>query len=184
MNSAVSALAVSGSNIYLGGAFTTVGGTNTRNRAAAVSTGGTLQSWDPNMNGTVNALAVSDSNIYVGGAFTTAGGTTRNYAAAIAADGTLQNWNPNKWTIELVDSFVNALAVSDSNIYLGGTFTTVGGTTRNRAAAVGTDGTLSSTWGTGMPSPTLDTSASTISRGAVVKGDAVTPAGTPSTRSV
>ncbi|MEI6664278.1 MAG: delta-60 repeat domain-containing protein, partial [Actinomycetes bacterium] len=151
LNNAVYALAVSGTTVYLGGNFSTVGGT-TRNFAAAVSisdtgngSGGSCitayaascrTSWNPNMNSTVYALAVSGSNVYLGGYFTTAGGTTRNRAAAIATDGTLQDWNPN------MNSDVNALAVSGSNVYLGGYFTTAGGTTRNRAAAIATDGTL------------------------------------------
>jgi len=151
LNLTVWALAVSGSNVYLGGQFTTVGGT-TRNRAAAVGTDGTLQSWNPSMSsGQVNAVAVSDSNVYLGGSFRTVGGTTRNYAAAVSTSATgngsngsclsayaiacLQSWDPN------MGSNVNAVAVSDSVVYLGGQFRTVGGTTRNRAAAVSTSAT-------------------------------------------
>ncbi len=136
-NSAVIAIAVSGSNVYLGGDFSTVGGI-ARNYAAAVGTDGALTSWNPNLNNFVTAIAVSGSTVYLGGWFTTVGGTTRNYAAAVGTDGALSTWNPN------LGGGVNAIAVSGSNVYLGGGFTTVGGIARNRAAAVGTDGTLTS----------------------------------------
>ncbi len=157
LNSGVLAIAVSGSNVYLGGNFTTVGGT-TRNRAAAVRTGsrtapeeGTcldnyntadcLTAWNPDPNGAVRAIGVSGSNVYLGGDFSWVGGTARNYAAAVGTNGTLDPaWNPNP------DSDVSAIGVSGSNVYLGGNFTTVGGITRNHAAAVTAAGagTLSS----------------------------------------
>jgi hypothetical protein len=55
---------------------------------------------------------------------------TRNRAAAVWTDGTLAAWNPN------VNSTVNALAVSGSTVYLGGSFTTVGGNPQGNFATV------------------------------------------------
>ncbi len=137
LNNVVRAIAVSGSTVYLGGWFTTVGGI-ARNYAAAVGTDGTLTSWNPDLNGPVLAIGVSGSNVYLGGYFTTVGGITRRNAAAVTTNGTITSWNPN------LNDPVTAIEVSGSNVYLGGNFTTVGGIARNYAAAVGTDGTLSS----------------------------------------
>ncbi len=138
LNDGVTALALSGSTVYLGGFFSTVGGI-ARNYAAAVGTDGTLTAWNPNLNSFVRAIGVSGSTVYLGGAFTTVGGIARNRAAAVGTDGTLSTtWNPS------LNSGVRAIGVSGSNVYLGGYFTTVGGIARNFAAAVGTDGTLSS----------------------------------------
>jgi hypothetical protein len=137
-NGTVHALAVSGSTVYAGGVFTSIGGT-TRNRLAAIHANGTLLlAWNPNADGTVNALAVSGTNIYAGGSFTTIGGQTRNKLAAIDTDGSLQPWDPN------ADGTVRALAVSGSTVYVGGEFTSTGGAPRNRLAAIDTDGSLQS----------------------------------------
>ena len=134
-NRIVNALAISGSTVYAGGAFTTIGGTS-RNYLAAIATDGTLSTWNPNANGTVNALAISGSTVYAGGGFILVGGVTRNYLAAIGTDGTLSTWNPN------ANGTVKALAISGSTVYAGGGFSLVGGVTRNDLAAIGTDGTL------------------------------------------
>ncbi|MBI3074147.1 MAG: delta-60 repeat domain-containing protein [Deltaproteobacteria bacterium] len=82
-NSIVNALAVSGSTVYAGGAFTTLDGGTPRNRLAAIGTDGTVQSWDPNANSIVNALAVSGTTVYAGGSFTTLGGQQYPYFAPI-----------------------------------------------------------------------------------------------------
>jgi hypothetical protein len=136
-NGVVRALAVSGSTVYAGGSFTTIGGA-TRNRLAAIGTNGSLQTWNPNASGAVRALAVTGSTVYAGGFFTSIGGQTRNHLAAIDSNGSLQSWNPN------ADNVVLALAVSGSTVYAGGQFTSIGGTARNRLAAIGTDGSLQS----------------------------------------
>ena len=139
-SSSVNSLAISGSTVYIGGDFTSIGVT-ARNGLAAVGTDGTLLSWDPNAirapsaNSNVNALAINGSSIYAGGNFSV-GGTARNRLAAIDANGTLLSWDPN------ANSDVYALAISGSRVYIGGDFTSIGGTTRNRLAAISTGGTL------------------------------------------
>ena len=66
-NSTVIALAVSGSTVYAGGTFSTIGG-QSRGRIAALDAGsGLATAWDPEANGYVMALAVSGSTVYVGG---------------------------------------------------------------------------------------------------------------------
>ncbi|MCB0765562.1 MAG: delta-60 repeat domain-containing protein, partial [Flavobacteriales bacterium] len=70
---------------YIGGAFTSVGGT-TRNRLARINADGTLNAWNPNSNNTVYSLAFSGGNVYAGGVFTSVGGQTRRLIAAL--DGT------------------------------------------------------------------------------------------------
>jgi hypothetical protein len=134
-SSDVYALAVSGSTVYAGGIFTSIGG-QTRNYLAAIGSDGSVQSWNPNANNLVIALAASGSTIYTGGDFNDIGGTGRNRLAAIGTDGSLQSWNPN------ASGSVLALAVSGSTVYAGGAFTMIGGQTRNRLAAIGTDGSL------------------------------------------
>ena len=170
----VNALALSpdGKRLFVGGAFTTVGGTS-RNRLAAVdTTTGTVDpNWNPNAGGTVNTLAVSGGKVYAGGAFTSIGGATRNRLAAVdATTGTVDpNWNPN------AGGTVNTLAVSGGKVYAGGTFTTVGGTSRNRLAAVdATSGAVDSSWNPNAGG-TINTLA--VSGGKVYAGGAFTTVG-------
>src|SRR5205085_3310617 len=80
---AVYAIDTSGSNVYLGGAFSTVGGA-THKKIVEVnnSTGAVVSGFKvPSPNAAVRGLYVSGSNLYVGGAFTKMGGATKSYAA-------------------------------------------------------------------------------------------------------
>ena len=129
-------LALSGSTLYVAGAFTVMNGGVTRNRLAAVNAStGVLTSWDPNIGGSVYTMILSGSSIYIGGAFTTVNGsTTRNRLAEISiSSGTTTSWNPN------IASTVYDMVLSGTTMYIGGAFTTVNGsTTRNRLAALDT----------------------------------------------
>ncbi|MFI6825614.1 fibronectin type III domain-containing protein [Kribbella sp. NPDC050241] len=72
----VKALAISGSTVYIGGAFGRVDG-QTRNRLAAVRLlYGDLTAWNPNANKDVYAIDVSDNGtrVFVGGPFSTING--------------------------------------------------------------------------------------------------------------
>ena len=115
----VNAIAVSGSNVYAGGNFTT-SGSNSVNRIAMWN-GSTWVSMDGGVSGTVYAITVSGSNIYVGGSFATAG-TSATSVGSIAV------WNGTSWgalgsgTI----SAVYSIAVAGGNVYAGGNFVTIG----------------------------------------------------------
>lgn len=145
----VYALAVShdSNTVYAGGSFTTIGG-QTRNRIAALSAAtGLATAWNPNSNNTVQSIAVNldASIIYAGGTFTTIGGQTRNRIAALSGSGTglATTWNPNS------NSTLNAVVLSadQATVYAGGSFTTIGGQTRNRIAALSTAGAgLATAW--------------------------------------
>jgi hypothetical protein len=132
--SQVSKLAVSGSVVYVGGFFNTVGGQTRHNIAAIDTTSGNATPWDPNANGAVRALAVDGSTVYVGGNFSgtsSIGGADRNFIAALNdTNGNATSWDPN------ASSFVRALAVDGSTVYAGGGFTSIGGQSRNRIAAL------------------------------------------------
>ena len=129
------ALAVSGSNLYVGGVFTKAGGIAATNIAKwngsswiALGTGVSYELFDYSG---VYALGVSGSNLYVGGGFTRAGGIA---AANIA------KWNGSSWSaLGLgIDGpafpAVYALAVSGSDLYAGGDFTAAGSVTANSIA--------------------------------------------------
>jgi hypothetical protein len=57
---------VSGSTVYVGGGFTTVGGAG-RNNIAALDSTGTATAWNPNANSSVRDVEVSGSTVYVAG---------------------------------------------------------------------------------------------------------------------
>jgi hypothetical protein len=117
MNSRVSALAVSGTNLYAGGWFTNAGGISAN--YIAQWDGSSWSALGSGMNNTVLALAVSGATLYAGGWFTTAGGVPANYIAKCEA---------SAWSAlgSGMNYAVYALAMSGTNLYAGGAFTTAG----------------------------------------------------------
>ncbi len=137
----VHALAVSGSDLYAGGNFTTAGGGPATN--IAKWDGSSWSALGSGMDYEVSALAVSGGDLYAGGYFTTAGGSAANSIA---------KWNGSSWTAlgSGIDNVVHALAVSGSNVYAGGLFWTAGGSAANNIAKW--NGSSWSALGSGMNS--------------------------------
>jgi hypothetical protein len=138
-NGPVGALQRSGPSMFVGGDFTTLGGASRSRLGAFSMQSGGLTNWvAPALNGRVTALTNQGSSVYAGGYFTLAGTTTRKYAAAFNTDtGTLTAWNPNLYAPwgTYYDP-VSALEATATSIYLGGSFSTVGGVSRPDLAAV------------------------------------------------
>jgi hypothetical protein len=118
LNNTVYAIAVSGTNVYVGGAFTTAGGLSA-SRIARWN-GSTWSALGSGVDSTVRAIMVSGSDLYVAGAFTNAGPALVNRIA---------KWNSSGWSAlgSGVDGTVRTIAVSGSDVYVGGYFTTAGG---------------------------------------------------------
>ena len=159
INGLVSAFAVVGDTVYVGGQFNsvvTLNGNlrvnNPRTRLAAIKpTTAELQAWNPACVGGsegVKAIAVSGGTIYVGGDFTQCGGKPRNGIASLKdSDGTANNWNPNP-QFSGGTATVNALEVVGGVVYAGGDFTSIGARSRTRLAALqsGSFGQADANW--------------------------------------
>ena len=79
VNGEVRAIAISGTNVYVGGAFTTAGG-NTARRIARWN-GTTWSALGNGFTDSVNALAISGTNVYASGWFESSGALDVNQIA-------------------------------------------------------------------------------------------------------
>jgi PKD repeat protein len=150
INGVAWAQVVVGNTVYVAGKFTTArpagaaAGTQetVRNNMLAydIRTGALITSFAPNLNAQALALAASPdgSRVYVAGDFTTANGQTRRRVAAYStATGQLiTDFAPS------VSGQVRALAATNDTVYLGGSISAVGTTSRTSLAAVSAKGAL------------------------------------------
>ena len=147
-NSTVTAIAVDDDgSVYVAGIFNSIGGSS-RDRIAKLAVDGELDvAWEPGVSGSVNAFAFDgDGSIFVAGDFTYISGTTRNYLAKLGTGGTGvadPSWNPD------VNNVVHAIAydVGAGELYVGGSFTSVGSVPRQYVARIDGFGTAAvDTW--------------------------------------
>ena len=141
-NAEVLTLAVDASGaLYAGGYFTSIDGQDRTNIAKLSGSGAVVASWNPSPNGDVSTLAVDVLGaVYVGGSFTSIGGQSRNRIAKLSGSGNgaaNASWNPS------ANGYVSALAVIGNGafVYVGGSFTSIGGQSRNRIAKLPGSGT-------------------------------------------
>ena len=145
-NGTVSATALQGSTLYIGGSFTWVG-PQTGAFVAIDAGSGTPRSGWPRVNGSVNAVAADGTGgWYIGGDFTGVAGVPRLRLAHLSANGALDAWNPG------ADNGVNALAVSGNTVYVGGVFASIGGQPRADLAALDAVSGQATAWNPGADS--------------------------------
>lgn len=118
----VSALAISGENLFVGGFFSLAGGQPASRIARYNLTDGTWHPIGDGVNSGVMALAVSGDDLFVGGDFTEAGGQPASRIARYnLTDGT---WH----ALGLgVNDWVEDFAISGNNLFVGGWFTEADG---------------------------------------------------------
>jgi hypothetical protein len=148
----VTAITRIGDRVYIGGAFTSVGGQPHAGLAALDADSGRLVStWRADVSGVVEALAPSSdgTTLYVGGDFSAVGGAGRQRLAAVsAATGAVSDWSPGAG-----GGAVLALAAAAGRVYAGGKFTSIGSTRRAHLAAVSSGGALDPAFDSGVDDP-------------------------------
>jgi hypothetical protein len=130
-------LAASGSVLYSGGSFTSIGGQARNGLAALDAATGLATPWNPDPDANVTALAMHGRTVYVGGRFTHISGQDRdNLAALDATTGMATAWSANVSGPVFDNGVIQAFALNGATIYVGGDFTTIGGQPRNGLAAL------------------------------------------------
>ncbi len=144
-NGTVFALAVIGTDLYVGGNFSLAGG-EPASRIAKWD-GSSWSALGTGVNGDVYALTAIGTELYVGGNFTTAGDLAANFIA---------KWDGNNWVpLGLgLSGFSRAFAVIGTDLYVGGGFSSAGGTTAHAVAKW--DGSNWAPLGTGLSSTGLN----------------------------
>jgi hypothetical protein len=174
LNNTVIELAVSGSDLYVGGYFSQTGDGTLTNLGCIARYDTTAGTWNalPNQGlgggylpmPSVRALAVVGSDLYVGGNFTRTGdGTLTNLGRIARYDTTAGTWNalPNQGLGGGSDPDVYALAVSGSNLYVGGWFTQTGDGTLTNLGRIARYDTTAGTWNA-LPNQGLDDRVSAL----------------------
>jgi hypothetical protein len=161
----VSALAVTGLRLYVGGWWGSIGGKARPYLAALSRSTGAATAWkpDPKIDSTdafpmpeIFDLRVSGSTVYVGGYFDHVGGKNRHLIAALnATTGDATPWNPHPDGVFTGQPpyfdrhhppYVASIRVSGSTVYAGGYFNRMGGAPRISIAAVDSATGAATSW--------------------------------------
>lgn len=132
-NGTVHTIALNGSDLLVGGSFSTIGGQSRQRLAAVDKTSGAVGAWNPAPSSTVRDLDVAGGTIFVGGEFTTVAGQARARLAAFdAGNYTLTGWNPG------ANNRVEEVETDGGAVYIAGAFSTCGSpvVARNLLAAL------------------------------------------------
>ncbi len=131
--------------IFIGGKFTTVNG-SARTNVASVDTNGLLQSFNPVLAGgeAVRDIVTSRGSVFLGGFFSTFNGQFRyNLAKLNKSTGTMTaSFNANCPAL----GYVYSMLLHDSVLYVGGSFTSMGGQSRTNFACLDTNTGSAKLW--------------------------------------
>jgi hypothetical protein len=146
----VYSMCVANGGVHLGGTFTTVNTLSYNNIVkVALDTGGIDNLFNfyvtHSATAAVNTIVSYSDKMYYGGAFNAAG-LWRSRALAVSASMDILDWVPK------CSSTVQTIATSANRVYLGGSFTTVNGVSRQTLASVDPDLGYINTWN---PNPSV-----------------------------
>lgn len=163
----VTGLAKLGTKIYLSGNFRNVGGSKRSFIAVVDHITGALDPQELDANSTVSNLVTDGSKIFAMGNFQLIGGRTRTGLAAIdATTGEATNWNPGNIATPFTIR-VNTIALGVNNVYIGGSFSNLGGQTRTNIAAISKSTGLATSWN---PAANSEVTSLVLTNGKVYAG--------------
>lgn len=147
-SSAVAAIALHGSSVIIGGAFTAIGGVGgipRRYVAALDAQTGAATAWNPGAGNMVRTFAIRDSTLYCGGSFGTLGGQPRAQLGAVdLRTGAVTAWDPG------AQYEVSAILLGDSTLYVAGLFQMLGGQPRSGLGEVSLATGAVTSWSPGL----------------------------------
>jgi trimeric autotransporter adhesin len=162
VDTTVSVVATSGSQLLVGGSFSSAGGVARSDLAALDATTGQATAWDPGVvvpafplfGKPVQAISVAGGVVYVGGSFSSIGGQPRaNLAAIDPATGAVTGWNPGASSPVAQNGVVAALLATPQVVYVGGSFTSLGGRPQSDLGAVDTGSGAATGWSPQVSAP-------------------------------
>lgn len=134
----VNALFLNGTALYAGGAFNSAGSSKVGGIGRYDTTNGSWTGLGSSVDGSITAMAVSGTNVYLGGLFTSANGlATPGIAHLQTANGTwsiLGGGGLAGCTGLLCSPSIQAILVTESDVYVTGNFGSVGGVAANGVA--------------------------------------------------
>jgi len=135
-NGDVYTMLLNGSTMYMSGYFSTINGVSRQYFAAVDTSSNNPTSLSADLNSIANSMVISAGKLYLGGYFTAIGDSSRNYVARIdIASGLVDSWSGTN-SIVNPDSYVNAIAVYNTNVVIGGGFYILSLRSRNYLAAI------------------------------------------------
>jgi len=137
--------AISGSTLYVGGAFTRLGPPTGSALPIDPVTGVHDPSF-PRVEGRVySAISDGAGGWFIGGQFAQVGGLPRAGLAHVMADNTIADWNPGV-TSSSIPYSVSALLLVGTRLLVGGNFASLGGVPRNNVGAVDVNTAVTTPW--------------------------------------
>ncbi len=145
-------------DVYVGGDITSYNGTVSNSLIHLTSTGAVSQTYSVNagFDDEVTTIASTNDgsgNIYLGGSFGSYNGISSNRIISLKSDGTVNTAFAVGSGFNVINSTVYAITPandSSGDIYVGGNFSSYNGTASNRIIRLKSDGTVNTTFNTGV----------------------------------
>ncbi|CAN5252066.1 hypothetical protein BH09SUM1_BH09SUM1_16490 [soil metagenome] len=152
----VFALAANSSTVYVGGSIVNSGAQEQGYLIAVDKITAVAKPWNLSINGRVDRAIATESRVYFGGRFfTSVNGQYRRIIAAVDAEsGELLPWNPLIYGAS-ADQRPLSFVLSDSALFIGGYFSSLGGQLRERLAAVDMKTGRATSWNPGADKAVL-----------------------------
>jgi hypothetical protein len=130
----VTAIVPSGTSVWVGGYFSSMGGQPRTMVAEVQAATGNATAWNSFVNTTVADLELAGTSVWIAGDFGSAGGSARSRIAELSATTGVAT----AWTAGAINSIVNDIELLGGTLFAGGSFTLVNGNARQYLAAMST----------------------------------------------